>query len=87
MINDSVDDHSKKNVSESDTKSDPLVDARTSDGNERKIIMRSQKCEQKKGANNEAHYEESSVTDEVPSYFNIFECGRNLLNRLDLTYE
>ena len=36
---------------------------------------------------NEADYEESSVTDEVPSYFNIFECGRNILNRLDVTYE
>ena len=40
-----------------------------------------------KDVNNEADYEESSVTDEVPSYFNIFECGSNLLNRLDVTYE
>ena len=23
----------------------------------------------------------------MPRYFNIFECGRNLLNRLDVTYE
>ena len=41
----------------------------------------------KKYAKNEADYEEYSVTDEVPSYFNIFECGRNILNRLDMTYE
>ena len=32
-------------------------------------------------------YNESAVTKEVPSYFNIFECGRNLLDRLDVTYE
>ena len=29
-------------------------------------------------ANNEAEYEEYSVKDEVPSYFNIFKCGRNI---------
>ena len=23
----------------------------------------------------------------MPSYFNIFECGKNLLNRLDMIYE
>ena len=34
-----------------------------------------------------AEYKESSVTKEVPSYFNIFECGRNLLDILDVTYE
>ena len=34
-----------------------------------------------------AEYEESSATKEVPSYFNIFECGRNLLDRLYVTYE
>ena len=45
------------------------------------------KYKQKKDAKNEAEYEESSVTDEVPSYFDIFECGGNHLNRLDLTYE
>ena len=40
-----------------------------------------------KDANNKANYEEYSVTDEVPSYFNIFECGRNILNRLDVMNE
>ena len=40
-----------------------------------------------KDANNEAEYEESSITDEVPSYFNTFECDRNILNRLDVVYE
>ena len=34
-----------------------------------------------------SEYVEYLVTDEVPSYFNIFECGRNLLNRLGVTYE
>ena len=27
------------------------------------------------------------MTHEVPRYFNIFECGKNILNRLDMTYE
>ena len=35
----------------------------------------------------DAEYKESSVTKEVPSCFNIFECGRNILDRLDVTYE
>ena len=35
----------------------------------------------------DAEYEESSVTMDVPSYFNIFECGRNILDRLGVTYE
>ena len=30
---------------------------------------------------------EPSVTKEVKSYFNIFECGRNLLDILDVTYQ
>ena len=34
-----------------------------------------------------AEYKESLVTKEVPSYFNLFECGRNILDRLDVTYE
>ena len=28
-----------------------------------------------------------SVTDKGSSYFNIFECGRNLLDQLDVTYQ
>ena len=35
----------------------------------------------------DTEYKESSVTTEVPSYFNIFECGRNILDRLDVSYE
>ena len=27
------------------------------------------------------------VTYDVPSYFNVFECGRNILDRLDVSYE
>ena len=53
----------------------------------RRIIIRSQNINKQKDANKETEYEESSVTDEVPSYFNIFECVRNILNRLDVTYE
>ena len=40
-----------------------------------------------KDANNETEYEEYSVTNEVPSYFNTYDCGRNLLKRLDVAYE
>ena len=32
-------------------------------------------------------YKEPSVTKEVTSYFNIFNCGRNLLDRLDVMYQ
>ena len=32
-------------------------------------------------------YKQPSVTKEVTSYFNIFECGKNILDRLDFTYE
>ena len=30
---------------------------------------------------------EPSVNDKGSSYFNIFKCGRNLLNKLDVTYQ
>ena len=30
---------------------------------------------------------EPSVTDKESSYFNIFECGRNILDQLDVTYK
>ena len=30
---------------------------------------------------------EPSVTQKVTIYFNIFECGRNLLDQLDVTYQ
>ena len=32
-------------------------------------------------------HKEPSVTDKVTRYFNIFECGRNLLDQLDVTYQ
>ena len=32
-------------------------------------------------------YKEPSGTKDVKHYFNIFECGRNLLDRLDVTYQ
>ena len=49
--------------------------------------MRSQNINKQKDTKNDAEYEESSVPDELPIYFNIFKCGRNILNRLDMTYE
>ena len=35
----------------------------------------------------ETEYRKPSVTKEMTSYFNIFKCGRNILGRLDVTYE
>ena len=35
----------------------------------------------------DAEYKEYSVTKEVPIYFNIFGCGRNILDKLDVKYE
>ena len=32
-------------------------------------------------------HKETSLTQKVTSYFNIFECGRNLLDLLDVTYQ
>ena len=32
-------------------------------------------------------HKEPSVTEKVTSYFNIFECGRNLLDQLYITYK
>ena len=32
-------------------------------------------------------HKEPSVTHKVTSYFNIFECGGNLLDQLDVTYQ
>ena len=32
-------------------------------------------------------YKEHSVTEKVKIYFNIYECGRNLLDQLDVTYQ
>ena len=33
----------------------------------------------------EEEHKELSVTQTVTSYFNIFECGRNILDQLDVT--
>ena len=35
----------------------------------------------------ENDYKEPSVMEKVTSYFNIFKCGRNLLDQLDVTYQ
>ena len=54
---------------------------------ERLIRMLSKYIYKQKGADNETEYEEYSVIDEVLSYFDIFDCDRNILNRIDVTYE
>ena len=35
----------------------------------------------------DGEHKEPSVTQKVTFYFNIFECGRNLLDQLDVTYQ
>ena len=32
-------------------------------------------------------HKEHSVTDKVKSYFNIYECGRNILDRINIMYQ
>ena len=32
-------------------------------------------------------HKEPSVTEKITSYFNIFECGRNLFDQLDVMYQ
>ena len=36
---------------------------------------------------NKQKYAKNEVTNDVPRYFNIFKCGQNILNRLDVSYE
>ena len=59
-----------------------IVNKCSTEEGELKCIINKQK-----DANNGTDYEESSVTDEVPIYLNIFESCRKLLNRINLTYE
>ena len=35
----------------------------------------------------EEEHKEPSVTKKMKSYFKIYECGRNLLDRIDVTYQ
>ena len=50
-----------------------------------------QSVNKEKYANNEAEYEEPTVTDDPvvkeTRYFNIFECTRNILNNIEATCE
>ena len=53
--------------------------------------MSPQNHNKEKDANNEAEHEEPRVKDDQVVkyliYFNIFECGKNLLNKLDASCE
>ena len=62
-----------------------IVDKCSTEQDESEYVHK--KINKQKDANNEKKYEEYSATDEVLSYFNIFECGGNLLNRLGVTYK
>ena len=36
---------------------------------------------------NDEEYKEPSVNEKVTGYFNIFRCGRNLLDRIEVTHQ
>ena len=36
---------------------------------------------------NKQKYANNEVTYDVPSYFNVLKCGRNILDRIDVSYE
>ena len=52
----------------------------------KKINTNEEKYAIYKTDNKEPLVTDNSVTDE-PSYFNLFECGNNILNRIDVTYK
>ena len=62
-----------------------IIDECSTEEDESECVQKN--INKQKYTKHEAEYEESSVTHEVPSYFNIFGCVRNILNRLDLAYE
>ena len=62
-----------------------IIDKYSTDEDESECVHKN--MNKQKDANNEADYEESLVRVEVPSYLNIFECGENILDRRDVTYE
>ena len=53
--------------------------------------MRPKKRQQRKNAKNETEHEKTLVTNnpvvKEPRYFNIFECGKNVLNKLDAIHK
>ena len=53
--------------------------------------MRPQNINREKDADNEVDHEELTVTDDPvvkeKIYFNIFKCGKNILNKLDVMCE
>ena len=66
------------------------------DGSESKVSIINKTLSQKNSGDiseftitelKDKYYKEPSVTKEVTSCFNIFECGRSILDRLDVTYQ
>ena len=59
-----------------------IVNKCSTEEDESEFVIKKQK-----DANVKTDYEESSVTYDVPSYFNVFKCERNILKILDVSYE
>ena len=62
-----------------------IVDERSTEEDESECVQKN--ISKEEDAKNEADYEGPSVTYEEPIYFDIFECGNNLGNRIYVTYE
>ena len=64
-----------------------IVDETSTEESELKSVHK--RINEGKYAKNETEYEEPSVTDNPvvnePSYFNLFGCGKNILNMIDAT--
>ena len=68
-----------------------IVDEISTEDRELGIVQKSINTNKEKYAIDETDHEEPSVTDNPvinePRYFNLFWCGKNLLNRIDSTCE
>ena len=68
-----------------------IVDESSTEDSESESVHKSINKNKEKYAIDETEYEESSVTDNPvinePRYFNLFKCGKNIVNRLDATWK
>ena len=77
-VHETLSENNSKNVSESELNivNETLLQKNSADVPENTITELKDK-----------EHKEPSVTHKVTSYFNIFECGINLLDQLDVTYQ
>ena len=78
IVHETLSDNQSKDVSESECN----IVHKTLSQNNSKDVLDNVIIELK-----EDEHKEPSVTEKLTSYFNIFKCGRNLLDQLDVTYQ